>query len=137
MLDLTDTFAAALDQAGVRSRVAGRLSASEQEGLLAVPGLDGGQCVALVAAMGAAVVEVEKLDDEVEGPIAAHVLEPARGKDIDLLDRYLADLHRHPTLSPAEELAFSRAARAGDAAGRRRLILGNLRLVVFIARRYR
>jgi len=137
MLELTDTFSSALEQAGVRSRLAGRLSASEQEALVALPGFDGGKYLAFLEAVRAAGVDVEKLDDEVEGPIEAPELEPARGKDIDLLDRYLADLHRHPTLSPAEELAFSRAARAGDAAGRRRLILGNLRLVVFIARRYR
>ena len=137
MLELTDTFAAALEQAGVRARATGRLSASEQEALVALPGFDGGKYLAFLEAMRAGVVEVEKLDDEVEEAVEEPPPPAASGRDIDLLDRYLADLHRHPRLSPAEELAAARATRAGDAAGRRRLILGNLRLVVFIARRYR
>ncbi len=41
-----------------------------------------------------------------------------RGHDLDLLDRYLADLRRQPTLSPAEEQAAARGARAGDPAAR-------------------
>ena len=137
MLELTDTFAAALEQAGARSRSAGRLTAGEQESLVALPGFDGGSYLAFLEAMRAAGVDVERLDDEVEDAMVEPAPEPERGKDLDLLDRYLADLRRHPPLSRADELASARATRAGDAAGRRRLILGNLRLVVFIARRYR
>jgi RNA polymerase primary sigma factor len=137
MLELTDTFAAALEQASARARSRGQLSASEQEALVALRGFDGGKYLAFVEELRASGVEVEPLDDESPEAPLDETPAPARGKDLDLLDRYLADLHRHPPLTPEDELSTSRAARAGDAASRRRLILGNLRLVVFIARRYR
>ncbi|HKA23998.1 MAG TPA: RNA polymerase sigma factor RpoD/SigA [Candidatus Eisenbacteria bacterium] len=138
MLELTDTFAAALEQASTRARARRHLSAGEQEALVGLAGFDGGKYLAFLDQLRAAGVEVEPLDDESEAELPADTTpEPARGKELDLLDRYLADLHRHPPLTPDEELSTSRAARAGDSAARRRLILGNLRLVVFIARRYR
>src|SRR5262245_8311678 len=137
MLELTDTFAAALEQARTRARARGHLSAGEQEALVALVGFDGGKYLAFVEGLRNDGVEVEPLDEEIEESLAEPPAPPSRGGDIDLLDRYLADLHRHPPLTPQDELASSRAARAGDPAARRRLILGNLRLVVFIARRYR
>src|SRR5262249_8691438 len=113
MLELTDTFAAALEQASARARSRGHLSASEQESLGALRGLDGARYLAFVEDLRAQGVEVEPLDDESE-PALEEPAAPARGKDIDLLDRYLADLHRHPPLTPEDELATSRAARAGN-----------------------
>ncbi len=49
---------------------------------------------------------------------------------------YLKEIGGAPLLSAEEERRFGRLARAGDAAGRRRMIESNLRLVVKIARRY-
>ena len=49
---------------------------------------------------------------------------------------YLREIGFTPLLSPEEEIHFARLAQQGDAAGRRRMIESNLRLVVKIARRY-
>lgn len=63
-------------------------------------------------------------------------MERKREYDEQLERRYLAELSRFPLLSAEEETELSRAAKSGDAEARKRLILGNLRLVVTIARRY-
>ncbi len=61
----------------------------------------------------------------------------AAGPPRDLLDLYLAEIGRFPLLPHAELLRLAALARAGDAEARRRVILGNLRLVVHLARDYR
>jgi RNA polymerase sigma factor (sigma-70 family) len=147
MLELTDTFTAALAHAAGAARRKGALRAAEQEALAGLPGFESGRYLAFLEELRGAGVDVEPVEDAEElaaapGPaLEAIRTEAARARgrthDLDLLDRYLADLKFYPPLTPAEELAAARAARAADAAGRRRLILGNLRLVVFIARRYR
>jgi RNA polymerase primary sigma factor len=55
----------------------------------------------------------------------------------DLLDLYLDEIGRIPLVPHEETLALARAARSGDGAARQRLILANLRLVVYLARPYR
>src|SRR5262249_19351919 len=106
MLELTDTFAAALEQASTRARARRHLSAGEQEALVGLAGSAGGKYLAFLDQLRAAGVEVEPLDDESEAELPADTTpEPARGKELDLLDRYLADLHRHPPLTPDEELS--------------------------------
>jgi len=59
--------------------------------------------------------------------------EPGR----DLLDLYLDDIGRIPLLPHEETIALARAARNGDPGARRRVIMSNLRLVVYLARPYR
>jgi RNA polymerase sigma-32 factor len=54
----------------------------------------------------------------------------------DELNRYFAALRRHPLLSRDEEHALALAYRAGDRTAGQRLITGNLRLVVKLARQY-
>lgn len=54
----------------------------------------------------------------------------------DVERRYLHDVGRYPLLTAEEEVEFARKARAGDPEARKRLILGNLRLVVTVARGY-
>jgi RNA polymerase primary sigma factor len=68
-------------------------------------------------------------------PREAHAL-PA-GAERDLLDIYLAEIGRVPLLAHPELLALAGRARAGDADARKRIIVANLRLVVFLARSYR
>jgi RNA polymerase primary sigma factor len=63
-------------------------------------------------------------------------MEPKRQNDDDLERRYLGELGRYPLLTAEEETALAREAKKGDAEARRRLILGNLKLVVAIARGY-
>ncbi len=60
-----------------------------------------------------------------------------RDAELDLLDLYLNDIGRIPRMTHEEVLAAATLARLGDEDARRRLILANLRLVVFSARNYR
>jgi RNA polymerase primary sigma factor len=59
------------------------------------------------------------------------------GAERDLLDVYLAEIGRVPLLSHPELLELAGRARAGDADARKRIIVANLRLVVYLARNYR
>ncbi len=57
-------------------------------------------------------------------------------KSLDATQLYLNEIGYSPLLTPEEEVHFSRMARKGIEAGRKRMIESNLRLVVKIARRY-
>ena len=59
------------------------------------------------------------------------------GETPELLARYLAHIGQGNLLTHAEEIEFSKAAKAGDHRARRRLIEKNLRLVVSVAKKYR
>ncbi len=61
---------------------------------------------------------------------------PSRRKTPDMTRLYLNDIGSAKLLSADEEVEYSRMARAGDTEGRRVMVVGNLRLVVKIARRY-
>lgn len=64
--------------------------------------------------------------------------EKAAGKrrEADVTRLYLNEIGAADLLSADDEVYFARLARRGDAAGRKRMIVSNLRLVVRIARRY-
>lgn len=53
-----------------------------------------------------------------------------------ILNWYLNEIHKIPMLSREEEMETAIAARAGEAAARDRLVRGNLRFVVTVARKY-
>ena len=57
-------------------------------------------------------------------------------KSLDATQLYLNEIGYSPLLTPQEEVHFARMALRGEAAGRKRMIESNLRLVVKIARRY-
>ena len=65
---------------------------------------------------------------------AVEVSEPVLQADATRL--YLKEIGFSPLLSAEEEVYFSRRARKGDEASRKRMIESNLRLVVKISRRY-
>jgi RNA polymerase nonessential primary-like sigma factor len=67
----------------------------------------------------------------VEPPLAA-----GDGASPDATRLYLSEIGFSPLLTAEEEVHFSRRARRGDEAARKRMIESNLRLVVKIARRY-
>jgi RNA polymerase nonessential primary-like sigma factor len=69
-------------------------------------------------------------------PASAHKIRKTVPGSTDNTQIYLHDIGASPLLSAEEEVFFSRLARQGDAAARRRMIESNLRLVVKIARRY-
>jgi RNA polymerase primary sigma factor len=59
------------------------------------------------------------------------------GAERDLLDLYLTEIGRVSLLTHPELLELAGRARAGDADARKRIIIANLRLVVYLARAYR
>ncbi len=59
-----------------------------------------------------------------------------RSAELDATQLYLNEIGYSPLLSAEEEVHFARLAQSGDAAGRKRMIVSNLRLVVKISRRY-
>ncbi|MDM7323132.1 MAG: RNA polymerase sigma factor RpoS [Gammaproteobacteria bacterium] len=78
--------------------------------------------------------ETESAEREGEGEVFVAGSYGTEGVDITRL--YLNDVEHHDLLTPEQERHFARLARLGDPAGRERMIVSNLRLVVKIARRY-
>jgi RNA polymerase nonessential primary-like sigma factor len=83
--------------------------------------------------------------DEVEATAAVEADDefpvPRRGetgvqRTLDATQMYLSEIGFSPLLSAEEERYYARLALKGDAAGRKRMIESNLRLVVKISRRY-
>ena len=130
-------FADRLDAALAAAVRRGKLSVPEYEALLADPDFDAAAFVRFrTAAEGAGIrvpEESEPADTPDIEPRGPRGPEPER----DLIELYLRDIGRIPLIPHAELLELARHARAGDAQARKRIILGNLRLVVHIARGYR
>jgi RNA polymerase nonessential primary-like sigma factor len=74
--------------------------------------------------------EAEPAEETVEEAIVEPVLQA------DATRLYLKEIGFSPLLSAEEEVYYSRRARKGDEASRKRMIESNLRLVVKISRRY-
>jgi RNA polymerase nonessential primary-like sigma factor len=77
--------------------------------------------------------EVEPAEEAAE-EVREAAVEPVLQADATRL--YLKEIGFSPLLSAEEEVYFSRRARKGDDASRKRMIESNLRLVVKISRRY-
>ena len=146
-------FDARLAEALVRARRAGRLTADEVDALLGDPAFDAARFADFSDQARREGIELAGLDDVPvgDGPVAAvpgaprlvrndTALDTQDNPENQNLNRYLADIARFALLTREEEVALGRARRdAGPTAewARRRLILSNLRLVVYLARRYR
>ena len=112
----------------------GTLGGREYDALLLDPDFDDAEFEKFRSEIERAGLSLPETDADRALVIEAHLKpDPSGG---DLMDRYLADIGRIPLLRHEELLSLARQARAGDALARKRIILGNLRLVVFIARRY-
>ncbi len=142
-------YEAVLAEALAHARATGRLTAEEVEALLAAPGFDAGRFAAFCErsrAEGLALDGIEEdLDTAALTGAGADLRRPRRGggagishdPENQILNRYLDDIGRYPVLPLEQELALARERRAGSETARKKLILSNLRLVVFLARRYR
>lgn len=60
----------------------------------------------------------------------------SKSKANDPLDKYLRDVRVTPLLTKEQEFEYAKLAQSGHPLGRKKMIEGNLRLVVKIARRY-
>ena len=85
-----------------------------------------------------ALVDVDEedvlLDDESIYPSYQHGKRLSKAMDATQL--YLSEIGFSPLLTAEEEVYYSKLALSGDAAGRKKMIESNLRLVVKISRRY-
>ncbi|MGB5725641.1 MAG: RNA polymerase sigma factor RpoS [Thiogranum sp.] len=68
--------------------------------------------------------------------VTPHQEPPDTDAHFDATRMYLNEIGFSPLLTAEEEVYYARLAQKGDEAGRRRMIVSNLRLVVKIARRY-
>lgn len=85
--------------------------------------------------------EINELDTPVEPEVPPDFDTETRARtltegDLDATRMYLNEIGFSPLLTAEQEVYFSRKSLKGDEAARKRMIEGNLRLVVKIARRY-
>ncbi len=78
----------------------------------------------------------EGVDQEFDSPEELELKKEDTVRAEDTVTSYLKAIGRYPLLSGAEEITYTRAAKAGDAEARNKLINSNLRLVVSIARKF-
>ncbi len=82
-------------------------------------------------------VESLRDDDEPKTKVTKSALKRrVRSAELDATQLYLNEIGFSPLLTAQEEVHFARLAQRGDEAGRKRMIVSNLRLVVKISRRY-
>lgn len=81
-----------------------------------------------------------KVDSDIEtlesAKLATQKKSKVPRKELDAIQLYLKEIEFSPLLKPEEEIKYGRLAREGDALGRKKMIVCNLRLVVKISRRY-
>ena len=122
-----------LDDALVRARARGALSAQDYESLLVDPDFAEPEFERFREAATRAGLELPEPEPEASEPAAVAVGEVER----HALNVYLDEIGRIRLLAHPELIELAHRARAGDARARRDMILANLRLVVHIARDYR
>jgi RNA polymerase primary sigma factor len=116
------------------ARVAGVLRERDYELLLVDPDFDPTAFEKFRAEILRSGLTLPEADLE---PTTADSIIPAGEPERDLLDIYLGEIGRIPLIAHEQLLDLATRARAGDEEARKRIILGNLRLVVHVARSYR
>ena len=132
-------FADRLEAAGVEAARRGELSMREFEALLVDPDFDDEAFGRFRAAAAREGIRLPEESEPAEIAEAGAAPGTPRGSepDFDLVELYLREIGRVALVPHPELLELARRARAGDPEARKRIILGNLRLVVHIARGYR
>jgi len=125
-----------LADALLRARRRGVLTEREYETLLLDPSFDAEEFTWFRDAALAAKVALPAAAEE-SAELESAPIDSGPPRQRDLTDLYLDEIGRIPLLGHAELLQFAARARAGDESARKRVIMGNLRLVVHIARGYR
>ena len=128
-------FGDRLEAAWQEARRQGVLRDREYEALLLDPDFDAAAFAEFRAKAERAGIRLP-VEEDAEEPTP----EPSfasSGAERDLLDIYLGEIGRISLIPHPELLELAHQARRGDPAARRRIILGNLRLVVHVARAYR
>jgi RNA polymerase primary sigma factor len=97
--------------------------------------LDEGALDALTLALEEAEVTVAD-DCSVAGDEPTITNHELAERSADTLGMFLDEIGRYPLLTAAEEVELARRIEAGDEAAKDRMITSNLRLVVFMAKRY-
>ncbi len=132
LIRFRDRLAAALEAAQQR----GAVLEEEYDALLIDPDFDDGEFERFRGDAVQAGLELPEAEVEpAVGTREPHAL--PEGAERDLLDIYLAEIGRVPLLAHPELLELAGRAQAGDADARKRIIIANLRLVVYLARNYR
>jgi len=146
-------FAARLAEAWAIAKRERRLDAEQVDLLLGAPGFEAGGFADFCDRARAAGIVLEGVDPE-PGATDPELAEARAGREHiaavgsrgfddpenQNLNRYLLEIRRFPALDATGERSLARTLAQGGAAGeaaRRSMILSNLRLVVFFARRYR
>lgn len=131
-------FEARLEQARLLARRTRAITQHEYESLLVDPDFDANAFDRFREALEREGIVLPEEDPDTEAGAGRLDLRPLDGEpERDILDLYLREIGRVPLLVHEDLLATSRRVRAGDAIARKKMILANLRLVVFIARSYR
>ncbi len=94
------------------------------------------EVVSLIAAKKEKLTKKAALDKSLEKPLDKPKAAKVSRKELDAIQLYLKEIEFSPLLTPEEEVKYGRLARLGDALGRKKMIVCNLRLVVKISRRY-
>ena len=132
-------FADRLDAVRAEATRRGELSVPDYEALLVDPDFDDQAFERFRAEALRAGIRLPEEGEPGEIPETDLGLRALRGAepDRDLVELYLRDIGRIALIPHPELLELARRARGGDPQARKRIILGNLRLVVHIARGYR
>ncbi len=130
------TFRERLDEVLARGVAQGSVEPGDYESLLLDPAFDEAQFEGFRADAAAASVALPEENPETLEPVAAFT-GTGGGAERDLLGFYLDEIGRIPLLTHPELIELAHRSRRGEEPARRTMILANLRLVVYLSRKYR